>query len=218
METTRDRRLMDHEHTVGKQGADAPLIACPACDALLHERAAPPGCRVRCPRCHEVLTAETHLSLDGVLITSFATLVLLAAALSLPFISLSAGGRFQNAAVLDAAIAAGGDSWPLALAVGAMIALIPALRAVALIYTLLPLRFGAAAFPHARGVFRLAIELRPWSMMEIFVIGVAVALVKVADLATIGLGSAFWLFVLLAALTVIEDASLCRRTVWRMIG
>ncbi|MGB0409986.1 MAG: paraquat-inducible protein A [Pikeienuella sp.] len=198
--------------------APVPLIACYSCDALLHERTAPQGSRVRCPRCHVILTAERHLSIDSVLTTSFATLVLLAAALSLPFISLSAGGRMKDAAVLDAAFAAGGDSWLLAIAVGAMIALIPAMRACALLYTLLPLRVGAPAFRHARAAFRLAIELRPWSMMEIFVIGVAVALVKVADLATIGLGSAFWLFVVLGALTVIEDASLCRRTVWRMIG
>lgn len=199
-------------------GAAAPLVACHSCDALLHERRAPVGARVRCPRCHAVLTAETHLSIDGVLATSFATLVLLAAALSLPFISLSAGGRFQDAAVLDAAIAAGGDAWPLALAVGAMIALIPALRAVAMIYTLAPLRFGRPAWPGARAAFRLAIELRPWSMLEIFVIGVAVALVKVADLASIGLGAAFWLFVILAMLTVVEDVALCRRTVWRMLA
>lgn len=195
-----------------------PLIACYACDALLHERVAAPGSRVRCPRCHAVITAERSLSIDGVLITSFATLVLLAAAMALPFISLNAGGRMQDAAVLDAAIAAGGDAWPLALAVAAMIVAIPVLRACALIYTLLPLRLGAPARRHARAAFRLAIELRPWSMMEIFVIGVAVALVKVASLAVIGLGSAFWLFVVLAALAVMEDASLCRRSVWRMIG
>ena len=195
-----------------------PLIACHACDALLHERSAPAGSRIRCPRCHAVLTAETHLSIDGVLVTAFATLVLLGAALALPFISLSAGGRLQNAAVLDAAFAVGIESWPLALAVGAMIAFIPAARASALIYTLLPLRLGYPPLREARGAFRLAIELRPWSMMEVFVIGVAVALIKVADLATIGLGAAFWLFVVLASLTVIEDAALCRRTVWRMIG
>lgn len=204
--------------TSSQDAADAPLIACHSCDALLHERVGAPGSRVRCPRCHAILTAERSLSIDGVLITSVATLVLLAAALALPFISLNAAGRMQDAAVLDAAFAAGSDAWPLALAVAAMIIAIPVLRAFALIYTLLPLRLGLPALRYARTAFRLAIELRPWSMVEIFVIGVAVALVKVTSLAAIGLGSAFWLFVILAALTVIEDASLCRRTVWRMIG
>jgi paraquat-inducible protein A len=98
-----------------------------------------------------------------------------------------------------------------------MIAAIPMTRAAALIYVLLPIRLGRVPAPGARAVFRLAIELRPWSMVEIFIIGVVVALVKVAGLAVVGLGAAFWMFILLALISFYEDAALCRRTVWRLL-
>lgn len=197
------------------------LIACHACDALLNEP--PAGARrARCPRCGAALLADRAGSLDGVLAAAAATLVLLAAASALPFLSIEAAGFRRDAAVLDAARAAGsgagGEAWPLAVAVGAAILALPALRALALLWALLPLRLGRPPAPRARAAFRLAVELRPWAMTEIFLIGVAVALVKVAGLALIGLGAAFWLFVALAALAFYEDAALCRRSVWRALG
>lgn len=195
------------------------LIACHHCDALLREPARVRGAvRVRCPRCDAVLTADRAHSTDGVIAAAIATITLLGAALALPFISLRAAGLARDAGLADAVIAAGGDAWPLALAVGALIAAIPLLRAGALLWVLIPIRAGGRPAPGARAAFRLAVELRPWSMIEIFIIGVVVALVKVAGLASVDLGAAFWIFVLLAGVAFYEDAALCRRTVWRMLA
>lgn len=198
-------------------GTGGPLVACHACDALLYEP--PEGVRrARCPRCGAVLATERAGSLDGVIAAAVSTLVLLGAAVALPFISIDAAGRYSEASVLDAAIAVGGEARALTLAVFAAIVALPATRALALIWTLAPLRLGRPPAPFSREAFRLAVELRPWSMMEIFVIGVVVALVKVAGIASVGLGAAFWIFVALAAVAFYEDAALCRRTVWRLIG
>ncbi|MEM7547818.1 MAG: paraquat-inducible protein A [Pseudomonadota bacterium] len=194
------------------------LLACHCCDALLTEIDTEPGQRLICPRCETVLTTSRSHSISGVLVSAICMAVLMVAAMLLPFISLSAGGLERNAAILDAARAVGGAAWPLALAVGAMIAMIPMARALALIYVLTPLSIGRAPAPGARAAFRLAIELRPWSMVEIFLIGVVVALVKVAGLASVALGAAFWLFVALALIAFYEDAALCRRTIWRMLA
>lgn len=196
----------------------AELIACHACDALMTEPPRQPGARMRCRRCGALLTTDREHSSDGVIAAAVATIFLLAAALALPFISLRAGGAERAAGLIDAMEAAGGEAWPLAFAVGAAIAAIPVTRAVAHLYVLAPMRLGFAPLPGARGAFRLAVELRPWSMIEIFIIGVAVALVKVAGLASVSLGAAFWIFVCLAGVAFYEDAALCRRTVWRMLA
>ena len=163
-----------------------------------------------CARCNQQL-GSFH-----VIGAAIATIALLGAALALAFISLRAGGLAKDAGLIDAMEAAGGAAWPLTLAVGAAIAAIPMLRAGALLYVLTPIRFGFEPLRGARAAFRLALELRPWSMVEIFIIGVVVALVKVADLASVHLGSAFWIFVGLACVAFYEDAALCRRAVWRM--
>lgn len=192
-------------------------LACHNCDALLLDVATVESARVSCPRCDSVLTSSLRHSTDGVLISSFCMIILMCAAMLLPFISLSAGGVSRNADILDAARAVSGSAWPLAIAVAAMIAAIPVARAAALIYVLLPIRLMRRPARGARAAFRFAIELRPWSMVEIFVIGVVVALVKVAGLASVGLGAAFWMFIALAMIAFYEDAVLCQRTVWRLL-
>lgn len=210
--------LPDGSH-IARNGPVAGLTACGTCDALWRDEAPAPGQRVRCPRCHTILRTTRPAALDRVLAFALATPPLMAIALTASFLSLSGGGARQEASVIDAAAAvADADTWPLALAVGALIIALPVMRALALAYVLLPLRLGRPAARHAARAFRLAISLRPWSMAEIFLIGVAVALVKVAGLASVSMGPAFWSFVALAALALMEDAALCQRSVWDRIG
>ena len=54
-------------------------------------------------------------------------------------------------------------------------------------------------------------------MAEIFIIGVSVALVKVAGLATISLGPAFWAFVALVLVTALKDSLMCELTIWKTL-
>ena len=210
--------MPDRPHLFDNDALDR-LTACGVCDALWRDEAPGPGQRARCPRCHTVLRTTRPASLDRVLAFALATPPLMAIALTASFLSLSGGGARQEASVIDAAAAvADADTWPLALAVGALIIALPVLRAVALAYVLLPIRLGRGPARHAARAFRVAIELRPWSMAEIFLIGVAVALVKVSGLAAVAMGPAFWSFVALAALALMEDAALCERSVWDRIG
>ncbi len=65
--------------------------------------------------------------------------------------------------------------------------------------------------------FRLSEALRPWSMAEIFVIGTAVALVKIAGLANISFGPAFWAFCALILVTAASDAFTSAATIWDAI-
>ncbi|EPX86404.1 putative paraquat-inducible protein A [Rubellimicrobium thermophilum DSM 16684] len=54
-------------------------------------------------------------------------------------------------------------------------------------------------------------------MAEVFAIGCAVSLVKIADLARVSLGPAFWMFAALVVMTVAQDRLVCRWSVWRSI-
>lgn len=199
--------------------ADAPgVMVCHICDVLCVDRIPQRDERVCCPRCGTVLRTGRARTVDHLLAASFAALALMAAALTLPFLGLEGGGIDRQASVLDAAKAVGGvRTWPLALAVAALICGVPVLRAIALIYALLPIRMGQKLPGFGRGALRLAIELRPWSMSEVFIIGVAVALVKIGGLATVILGPAFWAFLLLAATAIFEDTAFARRTIWSML-
>lgn len=157
--------------------------------------------------------------IDWLLAGALSVPPLMAVGLAASFLSLSGGGVGTEASALDAARAlAQALTWPAAVAIGAVIALLPVARSAALIYALLPVRLGWPAPRRAGAAIRLAALLRPWSMAEIFVIGVAVALVKVAGVANVTLGPAFWAFVLLAMVALAEDAVYCRRTVWDAVS
>lgn len=153
------------------------------------------------------------------IITLALTVVILVfGSLWFPFLQISAGGLTNSATILDAALSfTGGPLMILSLAVMALILVVPLTRAALTLYVLVPIVFDRAPRPAARQAFRLAEALRPWSMAEIFAIGCAVSLVKVADLADISFGPAFWMFAAVVVISVVQDTFMCRWSVWHSI-
>lgn len=194
------------------------LIVCPTCDALYRAITVPLGAHGRCRRCGTILSFPRESAMSRIVMLAATSLVLLGAAVFFPFLELSAGGMTRRSSVLDAALAfSTGLTLPLALATLAFIVLLPALRLALIIYALAPMSFGWHAAPRAIAAFRWAEAMRPWAMAEIFVIGVAVALIKVAGLATVHLGIAFWAMVGLVVINVLNDNFMCRLTLWRTL-
>ncbi len=195
------------------------LIACPTCDALYRERRIGADEVARCRRCGTVLAAPQSGAMTRITMLAGAALVLMVAAVSFPFLELSEMGLQQRSSVVDAILAfSDGRTAPLSLALALLIVLLPAARLLALLYTLGPMALGWQPWRHAALAFRWAEKMRPWAMAEVFIVGVAVALVKVAGLATVTLGPAFWAFCLLVLITVRKDSIMCRLTVWKTLS
>ncbi len=195
------------------------LIACPNCDLLHAARQISEGERLRCARCGTKLASSRPNAIDRLLASAVTNAILIAGALFFPFIQLDGGGTRQSATLIDAVSAFGGGlTTPLVLVVAAFIIVIPFMRASALIYTLWPLRFGRAPYQGAARAFRFANILKPWSMAEIFIIGVVVALVKIAGIAQVSLGPAFWMLTAIVLVLLLENHNFCRWTIWQTLG
>ncbi len=196
----------------------AELIACPQCDALYRARMPEHGERAVCVRCHTVLIAPRKRAGMTIIMLSAAVLILVLGAVWFPFLKISRSGFANEATLLDAALSFT-DGWLLllSLAVTALIVLVPLARAMLIIYVLGPVVFDRPPPPQATRAFGLAEALRPWSMAEIFALGCAVALVKVADLANLSFGPAFWMFSSLVILTVVQEHFMCRWSVWHAL-
>jgi paraquat-inducible protein A len=91
------------------------------------------------------------------------------------------------------------------------------LQISSLIFVLGPLRLGLRIPGQAR-VFRVLRSVQAWSMMEVFIMGVLVSLVKLLDMAQIVPGLALWSFVLLIPVLAAASSSLDAEWVWRRIG
>ncbi len=197
----------------------ASLVACPNCDLLHNAATALEGERIRCARCGTLLASSRPNAIDRTLAAAITNAILIVSALFFPFIQLEGAGTRQSATLIDAMSAFGGGlTAPLVLVVAAFIVVIPFLRATALVYTLWPLRFGRAPYRGAASAFRFANSLKPWSMAEIFIIGVVVALVKIAGIAQVSLGPAFWMLTALVVVLLLENHNFCRWTIWRILG
>lgn len=194
------------------------LIACPNCDALQFDAAVPVGAQARCHRCGMVLMAPREQAMTRIVMLAVTALVLMVAAVFFPFLEISAAGLVQRSSLLDAVLAfSSGLMLPLTFATAALIIVLPTVRLASIVYALAPMALGHYPARYAVPVFRLAQALRPWAMAEIFIVGVAVALVKVAGLATLSFGPAFWTFSALVLVTVLSDTYMCRMSVWKTL-
>ena len=194
------------------------LIVCPRCDALHRDPAVEAGGRADCVRCGTVLVAPRRVSLVEVLALSATVGVLMTGALFLPFLGISTRGLRNDSSIVDAALAfSTGLQTPLVLTVLAAIVLLPIARVVLLWWALLPVALGWRALPGARQALAADEDLKPWAMAEIFVVGVAVALVKIADLANLAIGPAFWMLVVAVLVGTLQDALIDRGALWRAL-
>ncbi|WP_168201313.1 paraquat-inducible protein A [Qingshengfaniella alkalisoli] len=199
---------------------EAPLrqIACPQCDALHDWPDLQFGATARCSRCHTVLLAPRENSLRNLVSLTLAAVILMIMSISLPFLSISAAGITVSSSILDAVMAFSHNAMaPLSGIVGILIVILPALRLYSLLYALVPALLGRPLLPRAKMHLRNAMRFRKWAMAEIFLVGVAVALVKIAGLASVSFGPAFWALAGFALLIAAEDILVCEPSLWQRI-
>ncbi len=195
------------------------LIACPVCDGLYRlpaQKAAEPA---RCVRCGYRLSLGKRDAIARVVGLALASAILMTLVVFLPFLELESGSFKARASVIDVVFAFQSASMALlSLAVLAFIVLLPIARFGLLAYALAPVLFAQPPRPGALTSLRYAFLLKPWAMAEIFMVGVAVALVKLAGMANLAIGPAFWSFVAVVLLTAYKDTLMCRNTLWNAVS
>ncbi len=191
--------------------------ACIECDLLVQVGELREGQRANCPRCGNHLTAPAADGLTRTLAFALAACVLLVLANSFPFLALKAKGLEQVMTLPRTAVQLYGDGYAtLAVLVLGPIVGIPALMLGTLMALIVPIRHRVPA-PWLVPAGRLLFLLSPWSMVEVFVIGVLVSLVKIGAMATVVLGISFWAYVGFAICFTASLSSLDRLQMWREI-
>jgi paraquat-inducible protein A len=185
------------------------LIACHECDLLQRLPEIPPGAQARCGRCGYVLARPKADSIDRTLALLVAGVFLLLIFDTFPFLAFKKEGFVQQSRLVTGIVQLfRQDMIGVALLVTLTTVIAPGLQLLLLLYVLLPLRFGRRA-PGMFRVFRYLNVLQPWGMVEVFMLGVLVSIVKLAKMATIVPGPAVWsllglMFVLAAASSTLD--------------
>ncbi|MCF7694854.1 paraquat-inducible protein A [Mycetohabitans rhizoxinica] len=159
------------------------LIACHQCDALHYKRALHPGTVARCARCGAVLYRGLSGRLDRVSAMTLAALITFVIAQAAPIVQLETNGIVTQT-TLAAAIAAlwAENSQVIAVLVLCSTTLFPLAELCALLYLLFSLRAGIRPYAFDE-LLRMIQWIRPWGMIEVFMLGILVALVKLSSLA-----------------------------------
>jgi paraquat-inducible protein A len=193
------------------------LIACHECDLLLRIPPVPEGRVALCSRCGAVLFRPKRNSLDRTLALNLTGVLLYAVAISFPFLAMKTQGIIREAALLTGMkVLYQQEMGGLALVVTLTCILFPLIEMLSLLYILLPLKFGRK-LPGAVRLFHSVQVLKPWGMMEVFMLGILVSMVKLAKMATIIPGTALWAFVLLIFVLAGSAVSLDSHLVWEKL-
>jgi paraquat-inducible protein A len=179
------------------------LIACHECDAIYQRLNLKPREITHCERCGAELERNAERQLAFMAPLTVACLIVFVIANCFPIVQIEVQGMRSATTLMGAVIALGRDGMPsVAVLVLATTMLFPLLQLLILLYLLLPLqsRGKAAGF---NLLARLLSMLRPWGMVEVFLLGVLVALIKLSSLARVIPGVALWAFACLTILLVL---------------
>lgn len=197
--------------------ADTSLIACLHCDLLQRLPELEAGASARCPRCSKELWRRREDSLNRTLALTLAAAVLYVIANSVPMLGLTIVGREASTTVFGGAEHLWDDGQQIVAALVLFTAIVaPALQ----IGLMLAIVLGAQREPAPRWVGTLLRHhptTRIWSMIEVMMVGVLVALVKIADYATVIPGMALFVLWVLVFLLAGMQASFDPREVWERI-
>jgi len=192
-------------------------IGCAECDLLVTVDGLSPGERASCPRCGHLLTQNTADGLTRSLALALAAAMALVMSMAFPFLSIQASGLEQVMTLPRSAYELYQDGYlSIAILVMAPIIAVPASMIAALVALLLAIRRDKRArwlVPTGRLLF----FLNPWSMVEVFVIGVLVSLVKIGAMATVILGISFWAYVVFAVCFIASLTNIDRVQLWERI-
>jgi paraquat-inducible protein A len=192
-------------------------VACRECDALQRLPALAPGAAADCVRCGAELCRNTPGSLRLTLAFMSAAAFALACALAWPVMELDARGIHSESTIYGLVQALFRSGWPtVALLVFFTVIVIPVVQMAAALYVLLSLELGRVPALLTPAVRTIDAVWR-WGMVEVFLLGAVVSLVKLTKVASVDLGWAMYAVAAYVALAAAGVASYEPHALWRRV-
>lgn len=190
------------------------LRECPDCGQVQTVPALPPATRAVCLRCDAVLRHTRRDPLNLPLALNLAAIVLFLIGAAMTMMTVSTAGQYHSASLFTGP--AGLEQhgmWELSVVVLFTTAAAPLARVLCMTAVLVGLRL-----PHPpreiRAIYAWVEHLRPWSMLEIYLLGVFVAYVRLTAIVHIDLGVAIYALAALMVTMIAADVALDQQAVW----
>lgn len=203
-ETSKNLWLLDH------------VLECPSCGLVQEYSPLQKGELIACHRCGRELSRHPVTSHQAVPFAfAIASAILYLMMICFPLLSIDIYGRENSLGVLNSSMEFMDQGWEM---VGILVGLVAALFPLVAIVLILLILWGSrqpklprqfAAFLHAYRV------LRPWSMIEVYILGIFVAYTKLSNMAYVKLDYALYAIIALMISMSITDASIDFAALWK---
>jgi paraquat-inducible protein A len=212
------RRAISPAATAPGAGPGSHYVECRNCGLL---QVQPPVARrdiVSCSRCSTQLEHSAGKSLDATLACSAAILLLLIASWTAPFMTASALGATRTSYLPMSVSVVWRDGSPLlALIVFLFVLTFPLIRFGTLTAVLLALRLKVRP-RWLTPAFRVCNALQVWAMLDVFLLGLMVAFLRLRSSLYVTLGPGAICFIIAGFLSLVARATLDKAQVWRQIA
>ena len=199
---------------------DARLIGCHSCQLLCRTGTSPDRHTLRCPRCGGALHQRKPRSVKRTWALLIAASICYIPANVLPVTKASSLGKVQSDTILSGVIYFINEgNWPIALIIFVASILVPLLKLFILSGLLVSVQRRSTWRPRDRTrIYRLTEVIGRWSMVDIYVITITVALVKIGALALFEAGPGLVFFGAVVVLTMFAAMSFDPRLIWDQQG
>ncbi|KAI2673545.1 MULTISPECIES: paraquat-inducible protein A [unclassified Pseudomonas] len=194
------------------------LVACHECDLLMRKPALAHGEKALCPRCGYELYANRHNVVQRSLALVIAALLLYIPANFLPIMELNLLGQSSHDTVWSGVVGLF-DTGMQGVAVVVFLCSmgIPLAKLLCQLAVLLSIRFDIGR-SYGLLLYRIYHHLRDWGMLEVYLMGVLVAIVKLADMAAITVGLGLVCFISLLLVQVCLEVVMSPHQIWQALS
>lgn len=193
------------------------LLVCHECDLLMQRQPIPLERRVICPRCGFELQSNRHAVRTRSLALVLTALLLFIPANFLPIMQLQLLGQRSSDTVWSAVLALH-DSGMSVIAVVVLLSsmLIPLAKLLCqlLVLLIIPLR---RLRPLGRRLYRWYHHLQEWGMLEVYLMGILVSVVKLKDMADLSFGPGLYCFIGLLLSQLWLEVVMSPQQIWQAL-
>ncbi|MHC8307320.1 paraquat-inducible protein A [Pseudomonas sp. PB3P13] len=194
------------------------LVACHECDLLMRKPVLSRGEKAECPQCGFELYAHRHNVVQRSLALVIAALLLYIPANFLPIMELNLLGQSAQDTVWTGVVGLFNTGMQgVSIIVFLCSMAIPLLKLLCQLAVLLTIRFDIGR-SYGLLLYRIYHHLRDWGMLEVYLMGVLVAIVKLADMAAITIGLGFACFISLLLVQVWLEVAMSPHQIWQALS
>lgn len=190
------------------------LISCKTCGLIQSLPPRPPGYKVECARCGDVIFRDRSYSSAKTAAFSLAALFLYLPANLYPIMAMHYLGRESENTVWGGVRALWQDGmWGVALIVFCASIVVPLLKLLGLCF--LVTCHAPCARKFQVRLYKIIEKIGPWAMLDVFLLAIMVAVIRFGRFATVIPGPGIVAFTAVVVLTLLASGSFEPRLLWK---